>query len=177
VTAGEASPDEDAPDRRRGLIVGRFCPPHLGHSFMIDAAASQVDELVVMVNTRDGEPVPGELRAQWLAELHPDVSVVEVRHDLPTDFDDQELWERWMALFRSRWPLAGDGPDVVFSSEPYGDEIARRFGAEAVAVDPSRTAVPVSATLIRERPLEHLHFLAPPVRAWVEAQARGAASA
>ena len=63
---------------------------------------------------------------------------------------------------------------VVFSSEPYGNEIARRFGARAVAVDPSRTAVPVSATLIRERPLEHLHFLAPPVRAWVEAQARGA---
>jgi nicotinamide mononucleotide adenylyltransferase len=100
--------------------------------------------------------------------------VVEVRHDLRTDFDDQDLWQRWMDLFRSKWPLDGDGPDIVFSSEPYGDEIARRFGAVAVAVDPSRTAVPVSATLIRERPLEHLHFLAPPVRAWVEAQARGA---
>ena len=113
----------------RGLIVGRFCPPHLGHSFMIDAAAGQVDDLVVMVNTRDGEPVPGELRAQRLADLHPDVTVVEVRHDLRTDFDDQELWERWMALFRSHWPLDGEGPTVVFSSEPYGDEIARRFGA------------------------------------------------
>jgi nicotinamide mononucleotide adenylyltransferase len=141
---------------------------------MIDAAASKVDQLVVMVNTRDGEPVPGELRAAWLAELHPDVTVVEVRHDLRTDFDDQDLWQRWMDLFRSKWPLDGGGPDIVFSSEPYGDEIARRFGAVAVAVDPSRTAVPVSATLIRERPLEHLHFLAPPVRAWVEAQARGA---
>ena len=160
---GGGGDDEHGP--QRGLIVGRFCPPHLGHSFMIDAAATQVDELVVMVNTRDGEPVPGELRAQWLAELHPNVSVVEVRHDLPTDFDDQELWQRWMALFRSHWPLDGDGPTVVFSSEPYGDEIARRFGARAVGVDPSRTAVPMSATLIRERPLEHLHFLAPPVRA------------
>jgi len=48
--------DERPP--RRGLIVGRFCPPHLGHSFMIDAAAAKVDDLVVMVNTRDGEPVP-----------------------------------------------------------------------------------------------------------------------
>ena len=66
-------------------------------------------------------------------------------------------------------PLA-EGPHVVFSSEPYGDEIARRFGARAMAVDPARTAVPVSATLIRERPLEHLHYLAPPVRAWMEAQ-------
>ncbi len=153
-----------------GLIVGRFCPPHLGHSHLIERAAGAVDRLVVMVNTRDGEPIPGELRVAWLAELHPDVVVVEVRHDLPTDFDDEELWARWMALFRARWPLP-EGPHVVFSSEPYGDEIARRFGARAVAVDPARTAVPVSATLIRERPLEHLQFLAPPVRAWVEAQA------
>ena len=46
---------------------------------MIDAAGRQGrTSLVVMVNTRDGEPVPGELRAQWLAELHPDVTVVEV---------------------------------------------------------------------------------------------------
>ena len=155
-----------------GLIVGRFCPPHLGHSFMIDAAATKVDQLVVMVNTRDGEPVPGDLRAEWLADLHPDVTVVEVRHDLRTDFDDQQLWEQWMELFRSHWPLAGEGPDVVFSSEMYGNEIARRFGAQAVAVDPERAAVPISATLIRERPLEHLHFLAPPVRVWVEEQAR-----
>ena len=155
-----------------GLIVGRFCPPHLGHSFMIDVAASKVDRLVVMVNTRDGEPVPGELRTAWLAELHPDVTVVEVRHDLRTDFGDEGLWTQWMDLFRSRWPLDSDGPAVVFSSEVYGNEIARRFGAEAVAVDPDRTTVPVSATLVRERPLDHLHFLAPPVRAWVEEQTR-----
>ena len=74
------------------LIVGRFNPPHLGHSFMIDWAAERVERLVVFVNTRDGELVPGELRAGWLAELHPHVSVVEVRHDLDTNFDDEDLW-------------------------------------------------------------------------------------
>jgi hypothetical protein len=139
---------------------------------LIDAAATHVDHLVVMVNTRDTEAIPGELRAQWLAGLHPDVAVVEVRHDLETDFDNEELWAQWMALFRSHWPYER-GPDVVFSSELYGDDIARRFGAEAIAVDPGRTAVPISATQIRERPLEHLHFLAPPVRVWMEAKARG----
>jgi NadR type nicotinamide-nucleotide adenylyltransferase len=156
-----------------GLIVGRFCPPHLGHSYMIEQASRRVGHLVVMVNTREGEPVPGVLRAQWLQELHPDVTIVRVEHDLDTDFGDDELWEEWMALFRRRWPY-DSGPDVVFSSEGYGDEIARRFGATAQVVDADRSAVPVSATQIRERPLEHLDFLAPPVRTWVEAQARGA---
>lgn len=150
-----------------GLIVGRFNPPHLGHSFMIDWAAERVERLVVFVNTRDGELVPGELRAGWLAELHPAVAVVEVRHDLDTNFDDEELWARWMALFRSRWPHE-TGPDVVFSSDAYVDGIARRFGARPVVVDADRETVPISATMIRDGPSAHLDFLAPNVRAWVE---------
>lgn len=154
-----------------GLIIGRFCPPHLGHSHLIDTAAGRVDRLVVFVNTRSSEPIPGHLRAGWLAELHPDVTVVEVRHDLDTDFGDPELWDCWMALLRSHWPL-GDGPDLVFSSEGYGSELAGRFGARGVAVDPDRGAVPISATQIREAPLAHLDFLAPPVRGWVEAWGR-----
>jgi len=153
---------------RSGLIVGRFNPPHLGHSYMIDWAARRVDRLVVFVNTRDGELVPGELRAAWLAELHPNVTVVEVRHDLDTDFGNEELWAKWMALFRSRWPHES-GPDVIFSSDPYVDGIAARFGAEPVVVDADRVTVPISATQIREAPADHLDRLAPPVRLWVQA--------
>ncbi|MCU1388177.1 MAG: hypothetical protein JWL72_1515 [Ilumatobacteraceae bacterium] len=134
---------------------------------MIDWAAARVDRLVVFVNTRDGELVPGELRAAWLGELHPAVTVVEVRHDLDTNFDDEELWAKWMALFRSRWPHDG-GPDAIFSSDPYVAGIAARFDAVPVVVDADRLAVPISATQIREAPADHLDRLAPPVRIWVE---------
>jgi NadR type nicotinamide-nucleotide adenylyltransferase len=154
---------------RTGLVIGRFCPPHLGHSHLIARAAEQVDRLVVFVNTRDGEVVPGALRTSWLAQLHPEATVIEVHHDLDTDFGDEALWARWMKLLRSAWPGPGDGPDVVFSSEGYGNELARRFGAEAIGVDPGRLTVPVSATMVREAPHDHLDRLAPPVRAWVEA--------
>jgi HTH-type transcriptional regulator, transcriptional repressor of NAD biosynthesis genes len=154
-----------------GLIVGRFCPPHLGHDHLIDRAAAAVDRLVVFVNTRDDEPVPGELRAAWLQELHPNVRVVEIRHALATNFGDEELWARWMSLFRAHWPYP-QGPDVVFSSEAYGSSLAARFGAREVVVDAERATVPISATIIRERPLEHLDYLAPPVRAWIEGWAR-----
>jgi HTH-type transcriptional repressor of NAD biosynthesis genes len=154
-----------------GLIVGRFCPPHLGHRHLIDVATTQVDRLVVFVNARSTEPIPGELRAQWLADLHPRVNVILLAHDLPTDFDDPDLWNRWMAMFRQAWPEA-DGPHVVFSSEPYGSELARRFGAAEVCVDPDRSTVPISATMIRQDPLAHLDQLAPAVRQWVEAWAQ-----
>jgi HTH-type transcriptional regulator, transcriptional repressor of NAD biosynthesis genes len=150
-----------------GLVMGRFCPPHLGHGYLIEQSAARVDRLVVYVNTRLGEVVPGALRAGWLRDLHPVARVVEVAHDLDTDFGDPELWARWMALLRSHWPY-DDGPHAVFTSEAYGSELARRWGATEVLVDPDRVHIPVSATMIRTDPLAHLDRLAPPVREWVE---------
>jgi len=152
-----------------GLVIGRFDPPHLGHSFLIDAAARRCERLVVYVNSSTArDAAPGELRAQWLAELHPEVTVVEVVHELPTDWDDEDLWRRWIELFRRHWPHA-TGPDIVCSSDPYVAELARRLGAEPVVVDADRVNVPISATMVRNDPAAHLGMLAPPVRAWVEA--------
>ncbi len=157
-------------DRRHltGLIVGRFDPPHLGHSFMIQWAKQRCDRLVVFVNTSpDRDTAPGHMRSRWLADLHPDATVIEVRHTLATDFDDEELWAKWMRLFSDHWPH-DEGPHAVFSSDPYVVELAARFGAEHVFVDADRSTVPISATEIRLSPAAHLDRLAPPVRAWVE---------
>ena len=150
-----------------GLIIGRFDPPHLGHSYMIEWARERCEQLVVFVNTKQGEAAPGHLRAQWLQDLHPEVKVVQVEHDLHNDWDDQELWAKWINLLRSKWPLA-NGPEVVVSSDFYISELAHRLGAEALVCDPERTNVPISATLIRNDPATHLERLAPSVRDWVE---------
>ena len=136
---------------------------------MIDWAAQRCEQLVVFVNSSEStDTAPGKLRTGWLTELHPAVRVLEVRHQLWNDWHDEDLWARWMALFRSEWPLSV-GPHAVFSSDSYVSEIARRFGAASVVVDADRVAVPISATQIRASPADHLHHLAPPVRAWVEA--------
>ena len=151
-----------------GLIVGRFDPPHLGHSFMIDRAARRCGRLVVFVNSSPArDAIPGGLRATWLGEQHPAVAVREVRHGLRTDFTDPDLWERWIALFRDHWPHEV-GPDAVFASDGYVDELAERLGAASVVIDAERSAVPISATMIRRSPADHLDDLAPPVRTWIE---------
>jgi hypothetical protein len=135
---------------------------------MIERATAHCEELVVFVNSSvERDAVPGDLRARWLADLHPEVRVDEVRHRLWNDWEDEELWSRWMDLFRSHWPH-DDGPHVVFSSDPYVDELARRFDAASVVVDADRAAVPISATMIRTDPVAHLEFVAPEVRAWIE---------
>ncbi len=158
---------------RTGLIVGRFDPPHLGHSYMINIAAQRCERLVVFVNSStERDSAPGLLRAEWLGDLHPDVVVLELRHCLGTDFDDEDLWAKWRATFRDHWPHE-IGPHAVFSSDDYVGEIARRFDAVSVVVDADRITVPISATQIRASPEDHLHRLAPAVSAWVESNWMG----
>lgn len=158
------------PDTRftTGLIVGRFDPPHLGHSHMIDWALERTERLVVYVNSSfERDVVPGEMRGMWLGDLHPGVEVRVVRHSLATDWNDDDLWQKWIDLFRSHWPY-DDGPHAVFSSDSYVAGIAERLDAQPVSVDPDRDVVPISATQIRDEPAAHLDKVSPPVRAWIQ---------
>lgn len=135
---------------------------------MIEWARQRCEKVVVFVNTRDGEAFPGEMRARWLQTLHPEVSVIQVVHELGNDWNDEDLWAKWIALFRSKWPLE-TGPHVVVSSDFYIAELARRLGAEPLVCDPERVNVPISATAIRHDPKTHLAMVAPVVREWIEA--------
>ncbi len=154
----------NAPRRRSGLILGKFLPPHAGHLHLIATARGMVDELTVLVCSLAREPIPGALRVTWLRELVPGVRIVHLDEELPSEpHDDPRFWELWTAAIHRS---LGFVPDVVFTSEDYGDELARRVGARHVLVDRERTAVPVSGTAIRADPMKHWLNLPPPVRPW-----------
>ena len=76
------------------------------------------------------------------------------------DENDTAVWARntiaWL----------GGAPDVVFTSEDYGEPYSRMMGCAHVLVDKARLAVPCSATMIRNDPYANWDFLGPPVRAW-----------
>jgi NadR type nicotinamide-nucleotide adenylyltransferase len=127
-----------------GVVIGKFYPPHRGHHFLINTAISQVDELTVIVCDKQGQSIPGETRAQWLREVHPDAYVIVVP-DVLTE-DDSEAWARYTVK------VLGRAPDVVFTSEDYGTAYAQFMGSQHVLVDRKRSKVPVSATLIRSDP-------------------------
>jgi HTH-type transcriptional regulator, transcriptional repressor of NAD biosynthesis genes len=144
-----------------GLVIGKFMPPHAGHLRLFAVARAQVDELHVVLFSKSHEPIPGELRLAWLRELLPHATVWHVTREHPIDYRDAQAWDFWVSAIRDVLPR---DPDVVFSSETYGDELARRLGARHVAVDPGRSQVPISSTQIRARPLAHWRYLPPPVR-------------
>jgi NadR type nicotinamide-nucleotide adenylyltransferase len=143
---------------RRGLVIGKFLPPHRGHQYLIETARSQSEKLVVMVCDRAGDPIPAQLRADWIRELHPGavVMVIDDHHDP----DDSELW----AKLTIQW-LSGP-PDAVFTSEDYGDRYAALMGSTHICVDRARRHVPCSGTAVRADPYAMWDFIDPPVRGW-----------
>ena len=141
---------------RRGLIVGKFYPPHRGHKFLIDSARAKVDELSVIICYKRGEAPSGHLRAEWLREIHKDVRVLLI--DDTRDVQDPRVWAE------NSIRLIGHRPDVIFTSEGYGDEFARHLGCEHVRVDKERASVNISATRVRRDPFACWEYLEPPVR-------------
>ncbi len=102
--------------------------------------------------------IPGELRAAWMREIHPSCEVVLIHDEI--DDDDSCLWAE------NTKRVLGKSPDVVFTSEDYGEPYAGFLGCDHVLVDRERIAVPCSGTLIRSAALENLSFLEPCVRAY-----------
>jgi NadR type nicotinamide-nucleotide adenylyltransferase len=138
---------------RHGLVIGKFYPPHEGHLFLIESAAARCGAVTVLVMAARCETIALNSRVAWLRASLDDVphaAVTGVACDVPVDFADQAVWQAQVAVMRAA--LRRDhrpGVDVVFSSEPYGDELAAWLGCKHVEVDRGRAAVPVSASRIR----------------------------
>lgn len=143
---------------RTGIVIGKFCPPHRGHNFLIETASSQCEHLSVLICWKPEQAVPISVRASCLKELHPEVNVIEVEDKLGDD--DTPGWAA------NTLRILGSAPDVVFSSEDYGDAYAKAMGAKHVMVDRQRVKIPCSGTMIRNNPLACLEWLAPCVRAY-----------
>ncbi|WP_426059377.1 AAA family ATPase [Hymenobacter sp. B1770] len=162
-----------------GLIVGKFWPPHRGHQLLLEAAAAQVAELVVLVYASPDAPVmPAALRTSWIKELYRGdevargarigstplrVFALSAEADgVPPDAAPDEVHRE----FVRRW-LAGQGiaVDVVFSSEDYGHGFAQHLGVTHVVVDKARQQVPVSGTQLRADVAVLAHQLHPLVAA------------
>jgi HTH-type transcriptional repressor of NAD biosynthesis genes len=157
---------------RHGLVIGKFYPPHAGHRFLIRAAADSCEQVTVVVMAADVESIPLGCRVDWLREDYrdrPEVTVCGIVDNLVTDFESPAVWDGHVALMRAAVEAAypgGAAVDAVFTSEPYGAELARRFGAADVRLDGERATFAVSGTKVRADPIAHWDLLEPPVRAW-----------
>lgn len=162
---------------RHALVIGKFYPPHAGHEYLIRTAASAARCVTVVVMAADIESLRLELRVAWLREIfstRSEIAIVGVVDNDVVDFHSDSIWSRHVDHMRrgiAQADAARDvetGPiDVVFTSEPYGTELARRFDAASVCLDQGRKLHPISATAVRRDPASCWEFLAPCVREYL----------
>jgi len=147
------------------LVVGKFLPPHAGHSSVI-AAASDADgsRCHVVVCAAPTDAIPATQRAEWIRRSHPDVNVVVVDDICGhlSDTCEPECSLAWAELVRE---VLGERIDAVYSSEGYGAPFADALGARHHPVNPERRTHPVSGTAVRLDPYAQWEHLAPWVRA------------
>lgn len=108
--------------------------------------------------------LPLAVRAAALREAFADQPHVRIVHgvdDVPIDYDDPAIWDEHVAIFRAGL----DAPvDAVFTSESYGDELARRLECRHVRLDVQRSWQSVSGTRLREDPARYWSELLPAVK-------------
>ncbi|WCT73347.1 AAA family ATPase [Sphingomonas naphthae] len=139
---------------RRGIVVGRFLPPHAGHVLLCETATRLIDRLTILIHGRPDDTIPLATRAAWMTELFPAARVIA--HQEATARPD------WPAIVARHHP---EPVDAVFAADAGGERLAKALGARPVTIDPKRQAIPARSADIRADPLAHWHHLPAPVRA------------
>ena len=147
-----------------GMLLGKFMPPHKGHLYLARFAENYVDDLYIVVGSLKDEPIPGDIRFEWMKELFPNATVIHLDEELPQKPEDHpDFWKLWeKALLR----VLPSKPDYVFAGEDYGEPLAKTLGAEFIPSNMGRDIIPTSGTEIRDNPFENWEHIPEVVRSY-----------
>jgi len=145
--------------KRKGLIVGKFYPFHNGHKALIEYGLANCDVLSVVIIYKDDETVSGTARYNMIKETFKDEINnhrldLQMRKDTWNRDDDSAFWAKKALEF-----MDGFRPNVVFTSENYGDQWAGFIGCQHMMFDKKRERNFISGTIVRKNPYaswEHL---------------------
>ena len=145
-----------------GLTLGKFAPLHKGHQHVIEHARKECDVIYVVVyDAPEVTNIPLNIRAEWIRSLYSSSSVKVIEAwDGPSDMGDTEqvrtLQENYIRRLIGSLKI-----DRFYSSEFYGEHMARALGAQDCRVDPDRSRFPVSGSQIRENSWKYRDFIDP----------------
>lgn len=154
--------------KKRGWLTGKFCMLHMGHINFIHQAATQCDELVVVLSHSDKRFKDPRLsyrnKMLWLRTTfknEPHITVVGIDESNIPEYPNG--WEAWSDLVKEK---IGTDFDYIFTSEicDHSGYNTHFPGQEVRVVDPERKGVDISATRIREDMVQHWGMMPTVVR-------------
>ncbi|MBN1352828.1 AAA family ATPase [candidate division KSB1 bacterium] len=158
----------------RGLVVGKFSPLHKGHELVVRHALDTCNNVIII--SYSNPEIPGcdsAAREKWLKRVFPQTTRLVVTNEvlqywrekggeyaeIPANDSDESVHRRFVGFLCRQ--VLGIYVDAVFTSEDYGDGFAAELShyfqgfdpalpmVSHVSVDPERSIVPISASLIR----------------------------
>ncbi|MHA2502163.1 MAG: nicotinamide-nucleotide adenylyltransferase [Candidatus Kariarchaeaceae archaeon] len=114
----------------RGLIIGRYQPPHLGHLAVIQHALEQVDEVIVGIAAAQishtlKNPLTAGERVELMRVMLDNAGIDPKRYWIvPTqDIMDNALWVAHLKRLLPRF-------DIFFGNNPFTDLLFSEYGIE-----------------------------------------------
>lgn len=139
----------------KGFIVGKFCPLHLGHCFLIDTALKHCDNLFILSYSSESIKYgfPPNMREKYLKNLYPNVKIIVLEDNVvPNDLAQDIVHRNFCAKICEKENFI---PDIIFTSEYYGigftDYMQNYFHKKInhYMVDKKRINYNISATKLR----------------------------
>lgn len=150
---------------KNGIIFMTALVPTIGHERLVKLAADFMGDmhgkLNLVVSSRSFEPAITRDRAKFF-DVSSNIDIIDHFDDnAPQNPKTDEEWDYWINMIRET------RSEYIFGSEEYGNELARRSGAQFIPVDPQRDVVPVKGSRVRKDILTSHAFLMPN---WVRAK-------
>ncbi len=154
---------------KKGLIIGKFHPLHIGHIGLIQFGLAHCDTLIVLVCASNKEKISGVLRQKWLQETFKNEPKLDIQI---LDYDEAELpntsvsSEAVSKIWATKFMDMRLQIDLFFSSEKYGDFVAKHMNFKHIPYEMGRETHNIAASQILENPLKYWDFIAPSARSF-----------
>lgn len=149
---------------KNGFLLGKFYPFHKGHVYLIEKSLELCNHLTVLVCALDDDKeffISGEARFKAMCEYfegYKNLTLIFHQNNDP-QYPEEHLafWNIWLKIILSN--VDPSKLDVVFSSEEYGNVIAKRLQIKHHCIDLDRSTWPISGTKIRRNIVDKWDFL------------------
>ena len=143
--------------KKIGLTIGKFAPLHKGHQFLIETAIQEMDEVYIVIYDTDIIENSVQERAKWIKKLYPNIHLLYAFNS-PKQYglDDVSVKIQMEYLLS----IIKDIPITHFySSELYGEKVAKYMHIENRVVDLERKNFSISSATIRENYQKNKQYL------------------